>query len=113
MNPINITTPPKKQLRHKYRAFPVEYDGIRFASKKEGAYYLNLKMLQKQGDILFFLRQVPFHLPGNTKYLLDFLVFWSDGTVRAIDTKGYKTSEYKLKKRQVEALYSPLKIEEV
>lgn len=112
MKPSNLIDPPKK-LRHKYRACPVEYDGIRFPSKKEGEYYLHLKNCQRHGDVLFFFHQVPVLLPGNVKYKLDFLVFWADGTVRAIDVKGYKAKEYIIKKKLVESLYSPLKIEEV
>jgi hypothetical protein len=57
----------------------------------------------------WFLMQVPFRLPGKTKYLLDFLVFWKDGRQTFEDTKGKRTPMYIMKKKQVEALY-PIRI---
>jgi len=97
--------------KHKYNAKQVEYDGIKFGSKKEGAYYLQLKLRVKAGEVLFFLRQVPFYLPGGVKYVCDFQEFLTDGTVHFIDVKGMKTDMYKAKKKMVEALY-PVEIEE-
>lgn len=98
--------------KHKYNAKQVEYDGIKFGSKKEGNYYLQLKLRQKAGDIIFFLRQVPFDLPGNTKYYVDFQEFRNDGTIHFIDVKGRETDMFKMKKKQVENLY-PVIIETV
>lgn len=99
-------------IKSKYHSCKVEIDNIKFASKKEGRRYQELKVLQHLGDVKFFLRQTPFHLPGKTKYLLDFMVFWSNGNITFEDTKGMKTQIYKLKKRQVEELY-PVKIMEI
>ena len=101
-----------KQKRDKYNRSPVierTVDGIIFDSKKEMNYYLKLKL---DPDVKFFLRQVPFHLPGGVQYRLDFLIFYKSDTVGFIDVKGAKTAMYKLKKKQVEALY-PIQIEEV
>jgi hypothetical protein len=39
------------KIANKYRAQPVVIDGIRFASKKEGARYLELKLLERAGKI--------------------------------------------------------------
>lgn len=98
-------------------------DGITFASKAEMRRYLELLDLQKTGAVAFFFRQVPIALPGKTKYLADFVSFWpvEFGTrkpkalrsymVRFEDVKGCRTEIYRLKKRQVEALY-PIEIEE-
>ena len=99
-------------LKHKFRAIPTELDGIKFASRKEAKRYIELRLLEKSGELLFFLRQVPFHLPANVKYVCDFLCFWKDETVTIEDVKGIKTSLYILKKKQVEATY-PVKIMEV
>lgn len=96
--------------RHKFHAKPCESDGIKFASKKERSYFHALKILQEKGEVLFFLRQVPFFLPGNTKYVCDFQVFYSNGEVAFIDVKGVETPMFILKKKQVEDLY-PIKIE--
>lgn len=98
-------------LRHKFHAKPTELDGIKFASKLEARRYGELMVLKAAAEVLFFLRQVPFHLPGATTYRLDFMIFWADGRVTLEDCKGVETEVYKLKKRQVEALY-PVTIEE-
>ena len=94
----------------KYNAKPIEIDGIRFDSQLEGRYYQTLKLRKLANDLKYFLRQVPIHLPGKTKLVIDFVVFENDGNVRYIDTKGFMTAMAKLKIRQVEALY-PIKIE--
>ena len=99
-------------LKHKFRAISTELDGIKFASRKEARRYRELRLLEKSGELLFFLRQVPFHLPANVKYVCDFLCFWKDDTVTVEDVKGIKTPLYILKKKQVEATY-PVSITEV
>ncbi len=93
------------RFRHKFNAKPTELDGIKFASKKEAKYYHELKLRQAAGEVLFFLRQVPFHLPGNVRYVCDFAEFLADGQVRFVDVKGYKTDMYKLKVKQVKAVF--------
>lgn len=87
-------------------------DGILFDSKAEARRYRALLMLRGAGVVRFFLRQVPFHLPGKTRYVCDFQVHWADGRVTHEDVKGVRTEVYKLKRRQVEDLY-PVTIEEV
>ncbi len=99
-------------LKHKFKAKRTNVDDIKFSSKKEANRYNTLKLLRKSGEILFFLRQVPFHLPGGVKYICDFLIFWVNGEVTIEDVKGFKTESYKAKKKMVEALY-PIEISEV
>lgn len=101
---------PGRVVRHKYHAKPMVNDGIRFDSKGEAKLYDQLKLQQKSGEVLFFLRQVPIHLPGGTKLVIDFQVFYSSGLVRFLDYKGMETDGFKIKKREVEALY-PIEIE--
>ena len=95
----------------KYHAVISEADGIKFRSKKEKKRYLELMILKKVGEVDYFLTQVPFRLPGNTKYLLDFMVFWNNGKITYEDVKGMRTPMFIMKKKQVEALY-PIRIEE-
>jgi hypothetical protein len=90
---------------HKFHARPTDVDNIKFASRKEARYYKELILRQKAGEVLFFLRQTPIHLPGGVKYVCDFQVFLSDGTVQFVDVKGMETDIFKLKKKQVEELY--------
>lgn len=99
-------------LKHKFNAVRCESDGFKFASKKERKRYLELKSLKAIGEVVFFLMQTPIHLPGNIKYVCDYQVFWSDGTVTFEDVKGMKTPMYNLKKKQVETEY-PFQITEI
>lgn len=96
--------------RHKFNAQRTEANGIKFDSKKEARYYQALLIRVRAGQVLFFLRQVPIDLPGNVKYRVDFQEFHADGSVHFVDVKGMETKEFKLKKKQVEALY-PFEIE--
>lgn len=97
---------------HKFRAVPTDLDGIKFASKAEARYYAQLKLRQAAGEVVFFLRQTPFHLPGGVKYVADFLEFHADGTCHVVDVKGMETPAFRAKRKQVEALY-PVQIEVV
>ncbi len=99
-------------IKHKFRAKQTVTDGIIFSSKKEAKRYEELKLLQSAGEVLFFLDQVPFRLPGGVKYRCDFLVFWADGTCTIEDVKGMKTDMYNTKKKILEALY-PVEIKEI
>lgn len=95
--------------RRKYGNQITRVDGIVFHSKKEARYYEQLKLRQQAGEVWFWLRQVSVHLPGGTKYVLDFLVFYKDGHCDFVDVKGRETKEFKIKKREVEHHY-PFKI---
>lgn len=94
-----------RKVKHKFHAQPCEKDNIKFPSKLEGRYYQQLKLREKAGEVLFFLRQVPFDLPGGIQYRIDFIVFLADGTVECIDCKGVDTPVSKMKIKQVEDLY--------
>lgn len=91
--------------RHKFHAKPTDRDGQRFASRREAAYYDQLLARRRAGEVAFWLRQTPFHLPGGVKYVVDFVVFREDGEVEFVDVKGVRTESYRAKKRMVEALY--------
>lgn len=102
---INLSHNFTRKRPHKYGAKAVVVDGIRFDSIKEARYYSELKLRVRAGEVVTFLRQVPIHLPGQTRLVVDFLEFHADGTAHFVDTKGVQTPEFKLKKRQVEDLY--------
>lgn len=86
-------------------------DGIKFASKKEARYYDQLKLRQAAGEVEYWLRQVPVHLPGGTRYVIDFLVFFVDRArlPEFVDVKGRETALFRVKKREVEHHY-PFKV---
>lgn len=95
----------QKRLKHKFGAVRCERDSIKFPSKLERRYYDKLLLMQKSGEVLFFLRQVGFDLPGGVRYFCDFQVFWTDGTVDFVDTKGKETTIGSAKIKMVEDLY--------
>jgi hypothetical protein len=103
------------RIKHKFGAKRTTIDDINFSSKKEAKRYLQLKKLEKAGEVVFFLRQIPFFLSekknAKVKYICDFQIFWSDGTVTFEDVKGMRTTEYVTKKKLVEAKY-PIEIVE-
>ena len=91
--------------KHKFSAIRTELDGIKFDSKLEASYYQHLKLLQRAGEVVFFLRQTPLHLPGGVKLVLDFQVFYTNGDIDFVDVKGMETLLFKSKKRIAEATY--------
>lgn len=97
------------RIQHKFRAKSVEDKGLHFSSQLEHRYFQQLQLRQKAGDVLFFLRQVPFQLPGNKKYFVDFVEFLSNGEVVFTEVKGMRLALGELKIAMVEDLY-PIKI---
>lgn len=96
---------------NKYNNHPTTVDGIRFDSKKEARYYEQLKIRKVAGEVDYFLMQVPIRLPGGSKYVCDFQVFFTDPEREPeyVDVKGKQTPEFRLKKREVEHHY-PIRI---
>lgn len=90
----------------KYRNQVTVVDGIRFDSKREARYYEELKLRKAAGEVSYWLRQVPLHLPGGTRYVVDFLVFFTDNKPpHYVDVKGHQTQVFKLKRREIEHHY--------
>lgn len=107
----------------KYYSKKVIVDNIKFDSKKEAEYYLDLKLLLKSGAIKNlelqqeYVLQDSFKLNNKTRrkitYKADFTyITTSDSKMHVVDVKGYKTEVYKLKKKLFEYLYR-IEIEEV
>lgn len=97
-------------MKHKFGAKKCEVDGVKFPSQLERNYYMALKKMQKSNLVLFFLRQVPFALPGGITYRLDFMVFYAPlkdepGVIEFVETKGFMTPDAKIKIAQTEELY--------
>lgn len=112
----------KGNNRPKYNNKKVEFNGIKFDSKKELKFYLQLLERQEQGEVENIRLQVPFTLqPGfkfNGKsiraitYKADFVYDdLTDGKTHIVDTKGYRTEVYKIKKKIM--LYLGNDLEEV
>jgi len=98
--------------RNKYGAKKATRGGRTYDSQAERAYSDLLRLRQKAGEVAFWLEQVPLRLQGGTVYRLDFLVFErGEGDVfelRWVDVKSpatAKESTFRVKKREIEALY--------
>lgn len=106
---------------NKYKNKKVVMDNILFDSKKEANYYTYLKLLEKAGKIKNlelqkkFILQDKFNLNGKTyraiTYVADF-VYEEKGQTHVVDTKGYRTEVYKIKKKLFMKKYG-IEIEEV
>jgi len=97
-----ITNAPKPR---KYRNEPTEYNGRRYDSVKEATHAYTLDLRVKGGGIAAWCAQVPFPLAGGIRYIADFVVLAFDGTWCAEDAKGFRTKEYKLKRKLFKERY--------
>jgi hypothetical protein len=104
----------------KYHAKKTVIDGIEFDSAREAKRYTRLRALEDEGKIQHLRLQVPFELVPSfecegvkyreMKYVADF-VYVRDGKVVVEDCKGFKTPEYKMKKKLM-AYVNHINIEE-
>lgn len=99
-----------RRVASKYGAKKTQVDGITFASKAEAARYIELKALERAGQIAQLELQPKFELVPSVKYkdaaratpamryVADFRYIDHLGSVVIEDVKGMKTREYQMKK---------------
>lgn len=108
--------------QNKYKNKKVIYDGIKFDSNREMAYYIKLKMLEEKGIIKDLELQKSFELQPSFKingktyrkitYKADFsYISVEDNKIHIVDTKGFRTDVYKLKRKMFAYEYG-IEIEE-
>lgn len=98
----------------KYHNKKCEYKGLKFDSLKERNHYIVLEHLEKTNQIkdlrrqVKFLLQPSFKLNGKTiraiNYIADF-TYIKDGVLIVVDTKGFRTKDYLLKKKMFQYKY--------
>jgi hypothetical protein len=91
--------PTEKPKRSKYGN--VKTNG--YDSKHEATRAAELQLLVKVGEVAGVLEQVPFLLPGDIKYIADFVILHWDGTFAVEDAKGCRTDVYRIKKKLMKA----------
>lgn len=108
---------------NKYRNRKVTRNGITYDSQKEANRHAILKMLERAGKITNLQRQVKFELLPSQKdekgkvieracsYVADF-TYYENGVYIVEDTKGFRTPEYKLKKKML-LYFHGIRIKEV
>jgi hypothetical protein len=90
----------------KYGNIPTTIDGHRFASKKEARDYRMLKLWENAGQIANLKLQPKFKLAEGITYIADFM--WDDlhtGKTHVLDSKGFKTKEFRIKEKLFRQLY--------
>lgn len=105
---------------NKYHNKKCIYKDMMFDSKKERDYYVILEMMLKNNQITDLKTQVKFELQPSFKfngktirsinYIADF-TYVKNGKLIIVDTKGYRTEVYKLKKKMMQ--YKGLEIKEI
>lgn len=94
---------------NKYHAKKTVVDGHVFDSKRESERYIELRTLQDAGEITHLALQVRFSIILKNKvickYYADFQYIDKNGFRVIEDVKGFRTGEYKLKKKLVEVMY--------
>ena len=98
----------------KYHNKKCFYKNMKFDSLKERNHYIILEQLEKTGQIKDLKCQVKYELQpsftlnGKTiraiNYIADF-TYIKDGKVVVVDTKGFRTKEYLLKKKLFQYKY--------
>lgn len=93
----------------KYRAQPIEVDGIRFDSKAEAKRWFDLRTLQMNGLVSNLQRQVRFDLAINGVklgfYKADFVYRDQSGREIVEDMKGVRTPMFALKAKLMKAIH--------
>ena len=121
LNQELLQEPKKKEKQaNKYNAIRVEYDGIWFDSLKERSRYINLKYLEKIGEIKDIVHHVVFRLESSNKKVCDYeadfvytLVKTGEQITEDVkSTVTRKLATYRLKKKLMLAQYG-IQIKEV
>lgn len=96
----------------KYRNIKTEVDGRMFDSKKEANRYIELKLLERAGEVEYLTLQPKYVFPikydsgRNITYKADFLYSDRSGKMIVEDVKGMKTQVYKLKKAMMKHFHN-------
>ncbi|MBR6030196.1 MAG: DUF1064 domain-containing protein [Clostridia bacterium] len=95
--------------RSKYGNHRVEIDGKKFDSKHEARVYEELMARVRAGELRTVCRQVSFDLPGNIRYVADFVTIAPDMSIEGVyDAKSAITRKNRVyinKRKQMEACW--------
>lgn len=118
---------------NKYRSKKITVDGMTFDSQKEYKRWCELRLLEKAGEITNLQRQVKYvlipaqyEIVGFTKtgkakrrcferecaYIADFVYKDEFGEVYVEDTKGFKTTDYIIKRKLMSYIHN-IRIQEI
>jgi len=120
--PANLLSPSeakrmlRKERRPQIRVAPTgerTAGGRRWPSKKHREYYESLELQRRARNVLWYVIEPRFLLPGGTEARFDFLEVSMDYTaslaprtiIRIVDVKGRRTASYIRNVKQVRAIY--------
>ena len=117
LNPHLFEKPEQVKKKSKYNNIKATDEfGNEYDSKKEANRAKELRLLLKAGEIAFLARQVEYELNPNGsysyKYISDFEYMTKEGIKVVEDCKGFKTTEYKKKKKLMKKIHG-IEIKEV
>lgn len=105
----------RRETRSKYGAKKTEVEGIVFASKREAAHYCEYRVRERIGEItdLELQPEYPITVISHIGEVIQVGIYRADFRFRevasgeriVVDSKGFRTPVYRLKKKLVEALY--------
>ena len=109
-------------MYNKYGNKKVYYNGKKLDSEREKKDYIRFLWLQERGEISDLQTQIKFELQEHYKingktirainYVADFTYYDKEGKFHVVDTKGFRTEVYKIKKKLFEYKYG-IEIEEI
>ena len=119
---VRSLEPPVTNAPNKYHASPVHVDGVRFASKKEAARFLELRLMLKHGQIgdlvchpvypihvmELWRSNAPIVITNCGKFTADFRytnLETGEIVVEDVKSTATKTEAYRLRKKLVEAIH--------
>lgn len=105
----------------KYRNHKITTDGIPFDSMDEARYYMYLDKKKAAGEVLDYELQKKYILLDSFRssegkliravtYTVDFLIYHIDGSIEAVDVKGYATQQGDLRRKLFMSRYPDIKL---
>lgn len=108
MIPLNLNVP-RGTKKSKYKSRRVKIDGIAFASTREGKRYMDLRLLERAGEISMLTCQPKYPIVINDipicTVILDFSYIDKSGETIIEDVKGLDMVVSKLKRKLVKACH--------
>ena len=97
--------------RHKYNAQKTKVDNFTFDSKMEADYYKMLK-LKMRLTVIKHIDVHPIVTIEGIRWKIDFIIYYPNGKIEAIDIKGFQTAQFKDRRKLFDILHplAPLKI---
>jgi hypothetical protein len=106
----NVASFRYRKVRTKYGNQSSAYNNKIYHSKKEAKFAQDLDLLVAGKQVDKWERQVKIDLrvydQHVTNYYMDFVIYWTDGTIEYVEVKGFETKDWKIKWNLFEAIFT-------